>query len=290
MKRFFTLALAAFMTLTAVDAQAQHIQKQRVGSYYDGDNIVFAEARTTLAVDVTVEHEVFVVGPYARYAQRLLGTRASLVGRDEYHIVSSEVMLTDSDHHYESRTMVSAQDEAVAEFGYPLIDKLSSVDVELEAAAEAAAKQIYALRRARLDLITGELGDGSFGAGVTSALEEIERLEREYLDLFYGKRSVITSSHRYIVPIEEDKSTYLIARFNREEGLVDEDDLSGDIILVTIRPSQMSYPAGDPKGKIAYRYANNANVMLSLGGNPLTERVLPIYECGCTVLFPSPVK
>ena len=290
MKRFFTLAIAAFMTLTAVDAQAQHIQKQLVGSYYDGDNIVFAEARTTLAVDVTVEHEVFVVGPYARYAQRLLGTRASLVGRDEYHIVSSEVMLTDSDHHYESRTMVSAQDEAVAEFGYPLIDQLSSVDVELEAAAEAAAKQIYALRRARLDLITGELGDGSFGAGVTSALEEIERLEREYLDLFYGKRSVITSSHRYIVPIEEDKSTYLIARFNREEGLVDEDDLSGDIILVTIRPSQMNYPAGDPKGKIAYRYANNANVMLSLGGNPLTERVLPIYECGCTVLFPSPVK
>ena len=290
MKRFFTLAIAVFMTLTAVDAQAQHIQKQRVGSYYDGDNIVFAEARTTLAVDVTVEHEVFVVGPYARYAQRLLGTRASLVGRDEYYIVSSEVMLTDSDHHYESRTMVSAQNEAVVEFGYPLIDKLSSVDVELEAAAEAAAKQIYALRRARLDLITGELGDGSFGAGVTSALEEIERLEREYLDLFYGKRSVITSSHRYIVPIEEDKSTYLIARFNREEGLVAEDDLSGDIILVTIRPSQMNYPAGDPKGKIAYRYANNANVMLSLGGNPLTERVLPIYECGCTVLFPSPVK
>lgn len=289
MKRLFILGIAAIMSLSVADVQAQHIQKQRVGSYYENGNIVMAEARTTLAVELTVEREVLVVGPYARYAQRLLGERAPLVGRDEYRVVAAEVMLTEGDHHFESRTAEYVA-ENVADFEYPLIDKLSATELSPEAAAEAAAKQIYALRRARLELITGELGDGGFGAGMESALREMARLEREYLDLFYGKRTTTISHHKFIIPVEEGKANYVIARFNPNEGLVAEDDLTGDIVLVTIRPSQMEYPVSDIKGKISYRYANNARVMLSLGGNSLAERVLPIYEFGETVILLAPLK
>ncbi len=291
MKRLFILGLATLISLSvADDVQAQHIQKQRVGSYYENGNIVMAEARTTLAVELTVEREVLVVGPYARYAQRLLGERAPLVGRDEYRVVSAEVMLTDGDHHFEPRTAGYVAEAEVANFEYPLIDKLSATELSPEAAAEAAAKQIYALRRARLELITGELGDGGFGAGMESALREMARLEREYLDLFYGKRTTTISHHKFIIPVEEAKANYVIARFNPNEGLVAEDDLTGDIVLVTIRPSQMEYPVSDIKGKISYRYANNARVMLSLGGNSLAERVLPIYEFGETVILLAPLK
>lgn len=289
MKRLFILGIAAIMSLSVADVQAQHIQKQRVGSYYENGNIVMAEARTTLAVELTVEREVLVVGPYARYAQRLLGERAPLVGRDEYRVVAAEVMLTEGDHHFESRTAEYVA-ENVADFEYPLIDKLSATELSPEAAAEAAAKQIYALRRARLELITGELGDGGFGAGMESALREMARLEREYLDLFYGKRTTTISHHKFIIPVEEGKANYVIARFNPNEGIVAEDDLMGDIVLITIRPSQMEYPASDIKGKVTYRYANNARVMLSLGGNSLTERVLPIYEFGETVILLAPLK
>lgn len=289
MKRLFILGIAAIMSLSVADVQAQHIQKQRVGSYYENGNIVMAEARTTLAVELTVEREVLVVGPYARYAQRLLGERAPLVGRDEYRVVAAEVMLTEGDHHFESRTAEYVA-ENVADFEYPLIDKLSATELSPEAAAEAAAKQIYALRRARLELITGELGDGGFGAGMESALREMARLEREYLDLFYGKRTTTISHHKFVVPVEEGKANYVIARFNPNEGIVAEDDLMGDIVLITIRPSQMEYPASDIKGKVTYRYANNARVMLSLGGNSLTERVLPIYEFGETVILLAPLK
>lgn len=289
MKRLFILGIAAIMSLSVADVQAQHIQKQRVGSYYENGNIVMAEARTTLAVELTVEREVLVVGPYARYAQRLLGERAPLVGRDEYRVVAAEVMLTEGDHHFESRTAEYVA-ENVADFEYPLIDKLSATELSPEAAAEAAAKQIYALRRARLELITGELGDGGFGAGMESALREMARLEREYLDLFYGKRTTTISHHKFVVPVEEGKANYVIARFNPNEGIVAEDDLMGDIVLITIRPSQMEYPASDIKGKVTYRYANNARVMLSLGGNSLAERVLPIYEFGETVILLAPLK
>ena len=198
-------------------------------------------------------------------------------------------MLTEGDHHFESRTAEYVA-ENVADFEYPLIDKLSATELSPEAAAEAAAKQIYALRRARLELITGELGDGGFGAGMESALREMARLEREYLDLFYGKRTTTISHHKFVVPVEEGKANYVIARFNPNEGIVAEDDLMGDIVLITIRPSQMEYPASDIKGKVTYRYANNARVMLSLGGNSLTERVLPIYEFGETVILLAPLK
>lgn len=290
MKRLFILGIAALMSLTVADVQAQHIQKQRVGNYYDGDNIVMAEARTTLAVELTVEHEVFVVGPYARYAQRLLGERAPLVGRNEYRIVSAEVMLTEGDHHYEPRTTANVMEESIPTFEMPYIDKLSSVELSAEAVAEAAAAQIFTLRRARLDMVTGELGDGSIGAGVGSALQEIERLEREYLELFYGKRAKTIAHYNYIIPVEEDTMNYVIARFNPSAGVVAVDDLSGDIVLVTIRPSEMDVPVSDVKGKISYRYANNARVLLSLGSITLAERVLPIYEFGETVTLLAPIK
>lgn len=290
MKRLLILGLMAVMSLAVADVQAQHIQKQRIGSYYEGDKLVFGEARTTLEVHIAVEREVLVVGPYARYAQRLLGERAPLVGRDEYRIASAEVMLTEGDHLYESRNAEYVAEENELGFTMPLVDRMTSAELSADVAAEAAANQIFALRRARLDLITGELGDGSFGAGLDSALQEMQRLESEYLELFYGKSAKVVSYHRFIIPIEENKSNYIISRFNTNDGLVAEDDLTGDIVLLSIRPSEMQYPESDIKGKIMYRYANNARVMLSLGGNPLAERILPVYEFGETITLLAPIK
>ncbi len=290
MKRLFILALTAIFAFGITDVCAQHIEKQRVGIYANGSDIVIAEAHTTLAVTFTVEHECFVVGPYARYAQRLLGERAPLVERDEYRIVAAEVMLSDGSHLYEPEAVEEYLVESLPRFSYPLIDRVSSTEVSGEAAAEAAANQIYALRKARLELVTGELGDGGFGAGVSSALREIERLEREYLELFYGKRQITLSHHRYIIDVAEGKSSYVVARFNPSDGLVAWDDLSGDIVLLSIHPGDMEYPASDPKGKISYRFANNADVAVSLAGERIAERVLPIYEFGETILLTQPMK
>ncbi|MBO5833254.1 MAG: DUF4831 family protein [Alistipes sp.] len=289
MKGVFKLLVAVAAVAISVDASAQHIVKKRIGSYKESGNVVIAEASTTLAVDVVVEHEIFTPGVYARYAQKLLGTRASLVERDEYRIVEADVAIIEEPTHYVSDDERPDHNAPVYMGESPLpVDRISGAERTPEAAAKVAAEQILSLRRARLDLITGEFGEGVYGGGLESALAEISRLEREYLELFYGKRSISTESQRYIIPVSAEQPTTVVARFSAEQGLVATNDLTGDIILVTITPSDMNYPESDIKGTVAYRYANNAEVKVAFGGEVIACRILPLYEFGKTVMFLQP--
>jgi hypothetical protein len=63
------------------------------------------------------------------------------------------------------------------------------------------------------------------------------------------------------------------------------DEVDSEIVMVTIVPSDMEYPASNEKGKAHYRFANNSTVVVSLGQQMLTSRVLPIYEFGQTVIL-----
>ena len=283
------IVVALVAVALGVNASAQQVTKMRIGTYKQNGDVVIAEASSTLAVDVVVEHEVFTPGIYARYAQKMLGTRASLVERDEYRVVDASVALMEDNSYMRcGAEMPRVGDTQVVEEQMLQIDRISSGERNTEAAAREAAEQILSLRRTRLDLITGEFGEGVFGAGLQSALEEISRLEREYLELFYGKRSITTLAERFILPVNSEQPSTVIARFSAESGIVAKDDLSGDIILVKITPSEMSYPQSELKGTVAYRYANNAEVIVALGGDVLARNILPLYEFGETVMFLQP--
>lgn len=287
--RIFKLFVAVVAIALAVDASAQQVVKKRIGVYKESGNVVIAEATTTLAVDVAVQHETFTPGIYARYAQKLLGSRAPLVERDEYRILSADVaIIEDATHYATDEELINVEASEYAGSLPVAVDRLSSAERSAEVAAKEAAEQIFSLRRARLDLVSGEFGDGVFGGGLESALKEIDRLEREYLALFYGSRSVTTTAERFYVAVSESQPTTIVARFSPEKGLVAKSDLTGDIILVTITPSQMNYPQSDVKGTVAYRYANNSDVAVAYGNEILARRILPIYEFGATVMFLQP--
>lgn len=286
--RIFKLFVVLVAIAFAVDASAQQVVKKRIGAYKENGNVVIAEATSLLAVDVVVERETFTPGIYARYAQKLFGTRASLVERDEYRVVSAEVALVEDATHYVADSNLAHNSATYVDEAPLAVDRLSSVERTTEAAAKEAAEQIFSLRRARLDLVSGEFGDGVFGGGLESALKEIDRLEKQYLELFFGVRTVATYSERFYVPVAESQPTTIVARFSPANGIVAKNDLTGDIILVAITPSEMSYPQGDAKGTVAYRYANNADVAVAYGNEILTRRILPLYEFGATVMFLQP--
>ncbi len=306
----------------ATSLSAQQVVKKRIGSFVENGNVVVAEANTTLAIDITVEVEHYVAGPYAQYATRLLGCKAPRFSDNTtYRIVSTNVGVVEDNSHLSAGNADNvsycgaAKPEAFTEF---MPDRLSSKKQNDEAHAAAAAEQIFALRTARLELITAELGDGVYGAGLESALNEISRLEKEYTELFLGKRSISTVSYRYYVPVMPAKyeqaeqaepqpevegaapadvvepkmlpQSHIVARFGEHVGIVPSDDLKGDILLLTIDPVDMSYPESNIKGKVTYRYANNSNITLSLGQEILIKSTLPIYEFGRTVTFVAPAK
>lgn len=287
MKKIFTILLAAVFVSFACDASAQQVVKQRIGTYKESGNVVVSEATTTLVVDLTVECEEFEAGVYARYAQKYFGKRASLVSRMSYALVGGDVAVLDAPSYYAAPANIVTE-SVVTAGDKVMVDRLAADELTQEEAAKRAAERIFELRAARQDILLGEYGDGVYGAGLEAALREIERLENEYLKLFYGTRTVTTTTHRYTMPVSADMPNNVIARFNSEEGLLAKDNVAGDIVMVSVTPSEMSYPASNPKGTVAYRYANNANVAVSFAQEVLARRVLPIFEFGETVYFVMP--
>ena len=287
MKKIFTILLAAVFVSLACDASAQQVVKQRIGTYKESGNVVVSEATTTLVVDLTVECEEFEAGVYARYAQKYFGKRASLVSRMSYTLVGGDVAVLDAPSYYAAPANIVTE-SVVAAGDKVMVDRLAADELTQEEAAKRAAERIFELRAARQDILLGEYGDGVYGAGLEAALREIERLENEYLKLFYGIRTVTTTTHRYTMPVSADMPNNVIARFNSEEGLLAKDNVAGDIVMVSVTPSEMSYPASNPKGTVAYRYANNATVVVSFAQEVLARRVLPIFEFGETVYFVMP--
>ena len=294
MKRISTLIFVAVLSILVVDVSAQSVTKKRVGAFIEDGNVVIEEATTTLVVNLTVECERVVVGPYARYAQKYLGVRAPLVDRTQYRIVAADVAVADNLNSVTSdvpaQSVVDDHLGGVDSFAKLLPDKIAMGEMTADEAAEEAAERIFELRRTRLDLITGEFGEGVYGAGLESALREIDKLEHQLIELFFGKHYICQTKHIIKLPVEADNTAPIIARFSPEEGLLASDNLAGNIVMLNIAPSDMVYPASDVKGRVEYRYANNATVTVSVGQEVLVSRVLPIYELGATVMFLTPTK
>lgn len=284
MKRVALLFTIFVVMVSSVSAQ--QLVKKRVGMYTENGATIVAEANTTLAIDLTIRYEEFVKGPYARYAQKFLGSRAPQVDCVEYKIVDANIAVANDGYFLDN-----GQDDNLCEslplglsFPEVLPDKTSMQTLSAEQAAEKAAEMIIELRNIRIELVCGELGDGVYGAGLESALKEIDRLEKSYMELFFGKSEVRTLHKRIYLPVDAERKSQVAARFNAEQGVLGIDNLDGDIIMVAIHPSAMEYPESNIKGKASYRYANNATVILSLGQQILASSVLPIYEFGQTIL------
>lgn len=293
MKRI-VLAASAVLSLVAATATAQNDIK-RIGVFSDEGRTVVADASSPLDVEITVCCEQIVVGPYARYAQKYLGVRAPLVDRTSYRIVEARILLAADACTAEcggAREGVRPLSYAgsATEFARVLPNRMSVIEQTPEAAAKQLAEDIFSLRRHRVDLITGEAGENVFGAGLECALDKIDELEQTYLELFLGKRVETTSTHRVRVVLSEDKTNYVVARFSEQTGVLPADDLSGDMILLQIAPSQMQYPQSNPKGRLTYRYANRAQCSLSLGQQSLCSAVLPLFEFGRTITVAAPEK
>ena len=86
--------------------------------------------------------------------------------------------------------------------------------------AQDAANAIFSLRRHRIDLVTGEAGENVFGAGLKAALEEIDRLEQEYLSLFLGKQFRQRIVREFSVVPSKDEPATVVCRFSDTAGLL----------------------------------------------------------------------
>ena len=293
MKRIISLMSLAVLACGAATAQNTPY-KAVVGTYIDASGaLAVSDPSTSVAVDLIVEKEQTVVGPYARYAQKFLNMRGSLVDKTVYSLKGVKLAVTGGEDVIADAVPAAEVTEtsymgSASEFAKVLPDRMSATAVSEEEAAANAAQAIFSIRKHRMDLITGEAGENVFGAGLKDALAALDAAEQEYLELFFGKRVVTTSVERVVVPMVEGVQSYAVARISSSVGVVAADAKDGDAVTLEVAPSGRarlsSIVEADPKSKTAVkvRVADPSTCTVKVGDKVLTSAVLPLFEMGRT--------
>lgn len=301
MKRILSVLALAIMACTAASAQ-NNIYRAVVGPYQAADgNIVVADPSTTIVVDLTIEKEQTIVGPYARYAQKYLDVRGSLVDKTTYAVKDANLSVMACDGMIKSgetapaTVSVESYMNPVAEFPKVLPNRLSMSPTTIEDAASQAAQAIFTLRKKRMELITGDAGENVFGGGLQDALKALEAQEQAYLELFLGKKVTTVYTERIIVPMTGAES-YTIAKLSSSAGLESATAANGTEIKLTVKgsgvtPKLNSIPEIDPKDKTAImvRLADNATCAVSVGDKMVGSAILPVFELGRTAYIANTI-
>lgn len=286
-------------------------------------NVPYVLPQSGIKVTLKVAHEKIEKGPYAKYAQQLLGVVAPLSDRSSYEItsgilnsysegdVSNIYMISDTkatplevvgmefefdnaenttfNKEYSKSNTPTFYDLSITPIVYQSIsaDKSSSREKSLDDMAYDAANTIFTLRKRRFDLITGESSDNAFGAGLGAAIEEMKRIEEEYVALFVGKKTIIVKEFVFDVIPEKNKENYVVCRFTKDMGIVDAMDVSGEPILLTVTPENRVKERASEQNKnknvITYRAADMAECKLFNSQSLLEVRRLPIFQFGTDI-------
>lgn len=288
MRRLITLALIAVAVITSHTSSAQSAKMVKL----DGSNVV---PTTTISATITVKRESIRSGPYARFAQEFLGVVAPLTNKDIYTIVDSRLSYTEGEvcDHTTPYADISALNSCVVGV-FPKVteDRLSSTISSTEDMARSAVNTIFSLRRSRVYIITGEVGE--FNAGLEAALTEITRLESEILALFLGKQTISYETKLFNIVPEKGKNTDIIARFSETNGIVSENDLSGQPIVLRINVADESVSTTSKQSKKAPKYsetflkAAKTTCQLFNGTESLTKADIQIFQLGERVEIATP--
>ncbi len=263
-----------------------------VGLQTTADGMTVSIPRSDIAVDVTVTAEQVISGPYARYAMKYLSINAPFTDKVTYRIDGASLALATDDALLASKTVeppvrrVVGADGDLAQFPALAVDRTSITPLADEAAAKKAAETIFTLRKSRMDLITGLMGENVFGAGLQAALDEIAQLEQAYLELFIGRRVVTTSTRRYIVEPVKSSRQYIVCRFSETDGLLPDTDLSGEVVLLKIEPGKapsVEEPTVKSPATVECHLAAPSLCVLQIKNRELARRRMPLYEFGRTV-------
>ena len=182
------------------------------------------------------------------------------------------------------------------------VQKNMLVEKSPESRAADAANFIFSLRKRRVDLISGDI-DNVFnnGEALKVALNEISRLEKEYLSLFIGKTYVDTATYVFeVTPKPEGgKSTSILFRFSESKGVMGENDLAGRPVMVDIAstnavqqlPTTITEKSRD---YILARYPEVCSVRVVDGKDILYSSNMAISQFGKVVqmplIIPTPSK
>lgn len=166
------------------------------------------------------------------------------------------------------------------------------VEKTLEQKAAETASTILDLRRQRLQIVTGDTDATYSGEAMGAAIEELTRLEKEYMTLFTGYSEFQTQKMRFDVIPEpgRENQMYIAFRISDKNGLAPADDLTGSPVVMEIVPQEIVQTEAVKKSKeevIHYRIPAICTVKLKDGANLLLQSRMPVYQLGQDSSIPA---
>ena len=172
------------------------------------------------------------------------------------------------------------------------------VEKSPEKRAAETAEMILGLREKRLQIVTGDTDATYSGEAMGAAIEELTRLEKEYMTLFIGYSEYQTQRMKFEVIPEAGRESqmYIAFRLSDTAGLVPADDLSGKPIVMEIVPQEFSQPELAPietrnakPVEAYYRIPAICTVKLIDSGNVILQNRMPVYQLGKESSLPANV-
>lgn len=169
----------------------------------------------------------------------------------------------------------------------------------IEQKAEEAANFIIKIRKRRFKLLAGQYEIFPEGRALAISVEELDKLEKEYLELFIGKRIKQTYRQGFVITPESQKSNqnFIIARFSPLTGVTEADSGSDAPINLEIIPlaklellSAKTKPQESALNTLIYRIPDIADLNVSIKGEILYQGREPIYQIGEKVGYPVSVN
>lgn len=163
--------------------------------------------------------------------------------------------------------------------------------------AERAARRLMELRDGKHMILTGET---NVFPQSDAAIKEMNRLEKEYLELFTGKTWTETQTFNYqIIPAKTMSGKKVsLGGFSEVIGPVQADNTSALPLNIEFIPEnktrEIEVATADPKAnkssdhsRLLYRVPDVVNVKISLGDQNLSSSRLLIYQFGSIVQLPA---
>ena len=156
------------------------------------------------------------------------------------------------------------------------VEESYEVEKTLEMKAQEAAKMVLRAREERFNITIGNTDATYSGEALGAAIRELERVEKEYLRLFVGRRPLKESFD--IIP-QPGTQKYLAFRVSDADGIVTE----GSALPYYLEFTPESVVEGgirDTKNVVRYRIPAPCLVKLTADGHTLAKARIPVFQLG----------
>ena len=188
-------------------------------------------------------------------------------------------------------------DKKDAAFNKISVQQSMIVAKTLEQKAAETAEMIVNLRKQRLQIVTGDTDATYSGEAMGAAIDELTRLENEYMTLFLGYTDSQSQKMNFdVIPqAGRENQKYIAFRLSDSAGLLPADNLSGKPVVIEFFPQDVStvevqVPEKEAKKVPAvlayYRIPAVCTVKITEGATQLLQTRLPVYQLGVVSSVP----